>query len=143
MRLGHILYKLFGAAGIFFNDTCYSLKGQSDNYAIIQTAHRIEKGPTIENPRRLWGWNKVEKLVSLISKESEKANLDYFAIETGVSVLNAYKDAKEKSNDKEEFDKANSFLDKHPNVKKLVNECDKLGGAVKLNKSQVIFGGGY
>lgn len=54
MGLGHILYKLFGAVGIFFNDTYYSLKGQSHNYAIIQTAHIIEKGLTIENSRRLW-----------------------------------------------------------------------------------------
>lgn len=83
----------------------------------------------------------MEKLVSIISKGTDKADPDYFAIEIGVSVLKAYKNAKEKSNDKEEFDKANVFLDKNPKVKKLVNECDKLGGDIRLSKSQVLLGG--
>lgn len=61
----------------------------------------------------------------------------------GVSVLKAYKDVKKKSNDKEEFNKANVFFDKNPKVKKLVNEYDNIGVTVRLNNAQILLGVEY
>lgn len=140
MGVKHILYKLFGAVGTLCTDLHISLKRQRNSYAIIQTAHRIEKGLTIQNPRKLWGGNKVENLVNLIATEIEKDNPDMFAIETGASVLRAYKDAKSCSGEKEEVQRAQAFLSKNSKVEEFVNNCTVHGGALHIHYPDITFG---
>ena len=140
MKIGHVVYKVGGAVGIFCKDWAISLKGQKNDYAIIQTAHRIEKGLTIQNPRRLWGWNKVEKLVDLIAKEIAAPQPDQFAIETGAAVLKAYREAKRNSGDHEEADRADSFLKKNAEVCQIVENCTTPGGSLRLTAEDMEYG---
>lgn len=71
--------------------------GQDTNYAILQTAHRLEKGLCIREPRAGWGFEKAGQLVDLILEEKGKASPDLFAVNVGESVLAAYMEAKKKT----------------------------------------------
>lgn len=71
--------------------------GQQTNYAILQYAHRLEKGLCIRNPRKKWGYDKAERLLQLIRNESGSEDPDTKAIEIGKAVLAAYVAAKEKT----------------------------------------------
>ncbi|MBR3469124.1 MAG: nitroreductase family protein [Lachnospiraceae bacterium] len=134
MKLKHYCVKIFGFFWSGVHDVCISLCGQANPYAILQTAHRIEKGLTIENPRRLWGWNKVEKLVKMIEKELNARNTDVFAVQTGASVLKAYIAQKESQGDNGESDRARKLLNSSEQVKKLVEEVDVIGGSHCVKK---------
>ena len=83
-------------------------KGQKEQYELLQIAHRLEKGLLIETPRPLWGWEKAERLGELIKCMDEG-----FFKQTGLSVLNAYLDSKEKSANKEDRDKCYRFKNKY------------------------------
>lgn len=137
MDIKHFLYKGFGMIGVRFSDLCASAKGQSNNYAIIQTAHRIEKGLTIENPRRLWGWNKVEQLICLIDAELKKSSPDLFAIHTGAAVIEAYIESKHNSGDREEYEKADRLLKDHESVFQIVEDCHAHGGGFRFKKTDI------
>lgn len=78
--------------------------GQDTNYAILQTAHRLEKGLCIRDPRAGWGFEKAGQLVDLIAKEKRKDEPDQLAVLIGESVLSAYVDAKRKTGCKEDAD---------------------------------------
>ena len=69
-------------------------RGQYTNFAILQMAHRLEKGLCIRNPRKGWGYDKAEKLVDLIVQEKQHDRPDEFAISIGQAVLSAYVNAK-------------------------------------------------
>lgn len=73
----------------------FSIKdGQANQYAILQTAHRLEKGLCIRDPRAGWGYDKAEKLVELLAKECKISDNDRKAVEIGKAVLAAYIEAK-------------------------------------------------
>lgn len=91
-------------------------KGQSENYAILQTAHRLEKGLCVSKPRKLWGFEKAEILLTLILKEKQKNNSDLDAINIGMGALAAYIMYKSLLNDQEEIDKLSALKDK-------INKC--------------------
>ena len=138
MDINRTLYKFFGAVSTFVNDRVVSWKGQSRPYAMIQTAHRIEKGLTLEKPRKMWGWSKVEKLIDLISAESGSAHPDEFAIRTGAAVLKAYRAAKEQSADPKEAERAASFLHRNRRVEELVEASEPVGGIKRLKKEEIL-----
>lgn len=81
--------------------------GQKTNYDLLQLAHRLEKGLLIQNPKPMWGWEKAEKMVSLINN-----NKDSFSTTTAKAVLSAYLDAKSKSQYQQDRDKCVDFLKK-------------------------------
>lgn len=122
---------------IFWNDLVCSMKGQTSKDAIVQTAHRIEKGLTIENPRRMWGWNKIGHLVALLEKELAAPVPDRFALETGASVLKAYIKAKKRTGDQDETEKAARLLEQTPKVRALVESVGTEGGAKQLHAHDV------
>lgn len=73
--------------------------GQTTNYAILQTSHRLEKGMCIRNPRSGWGYDKAENLAELIHTEENKRASDIEAVNIGKAVLAAYVEHKEVQND--------------------------------------------
>jgi nitroreductase len=127
---------------IFNGDFSTVRKGQNTGDSILQTAHRIEKGLTIQNPRPHWGWNKIAFLVALLEKELAAQTPDRFAVETGASVLKAYIAAKSKSEDKEEAAKAGNLLAGHPAVCHVVETVSVPGGALRLRPGDVSLPGG-
>lgn len=143
MNIKHFLYKGFGLFGVQFSDFCASMKGQASNYAIIQTAHRIEKGLTIENPRMLWGWNKVEQLICLIDAELKKPSPDWFAINTGAAVIKAYIESKRNSGDKDEYEKANQLLKNNESISKVVENCKASGGGFRFKRDAICHAGDF
>lgn len=124
-------------ARVFGRDFATVRRGQNIHASILQTAHRIEKGLTIQNPRPHWGWNKIEFLVALLEKELAAKTTDLFAVETGASVLKAYIAAKAKSEDKEEAAKASNLLAGHPSVRNVVETVSVPGGALRLRHEDV------
>lgn len=109
---------------------CYRLttKGQHPKYEILQTAHRIEKGLLNENPKPLWGWEKAERIASLL-----KENDDEFSNRTGKGVLKAYIEVKKNSDNTKERERACKFLAEHPEIGKE----DTLGGTLLLKRSDI------
>lgn len=88
-------------------------KGQHPRYEILQLAHRLEKGLLNENPKPLWGWEKAERIATLL-----KVNNDEFSNRTGRGVLKAYIEAKENSDNIKERERAIKFIENHPEVEK-------------------------
>lgn len=72
--------------GVFRQWFMLVTKGQKPEYEILQTAHRLEKGLLNNNPKPLWGWDKANRIASLLPEESKSS----FAAITGQSVLRAY-----------------------------------------------------
>lgn len=125
--------------GVFWRDCSQCRKGQTNRDAIVQTAHRLEKGLTIQNPRKLWGWDKTAKLAARLADELDKPAPDRFALETGGSVLKAYLDAKMRTGDMEERDKATALLENAPKIRSLLASISTRGGACNLRKEDVFF----
>ena len=100
-------------------------KGQLPKYEIIQLAHRLEKGLLIETPKPWWGWEKAERMVSLIQN-----NEDEFSNLTGKGVLKAYVEAKKKSDNPKEVEKANKLAEAHPEI----CEVETPGGFMQLKR---------
>lgn len=94
-------------------------KGQSSKYEILMTAHRLEKGLLNDKPKPFWGWEKAERIVSLL-----KVSGDEFSNRTGRGVLKAYIEAKKNSNNAKERERANKFLEQYPEIA----QEDTLGG---------------
>ena len=61
--------------------------GQASSFAVIQQAHKLEKGLSIRSPRKLWGFDNAKKLVDFIAKEESEENKDEFSIHIGKDVL--------------------------------------------------------
>lgn len=114
-------------------------KGQETNYAILQTAHRLEKGLCIREPRKVWGFDKAFDLVRLISKEENKSKPDFFSVETGKAVLYAYLQAKEKKADAEDKEKLARLKESVANAGILYNfSTPTFGGAELLHKNDIL-----
>lgn len=79
--------------------------GQKTNYDLLQLSHRLEKGMLITNPKPMWGWEKAEKMVTLLKKCK-----DGFSSITAKAVLSVYLEAKSKSEYKEDLKKYADFL---------------------------------
>lgn len=79
--------------------------GQKINYDLLQLSHRLEKGLLITNPKPMWGWDKAEKMVTLLKKCK-----DDFSSITAKAVLSVYLEAKSKSEYKEDLEKYAHFL---------------------------------
>lgn len=103
-------------------------KGQHPKFEILQTAHRLEKGLLNENPKPLWGWEKAERIASLL-----KVNDDEFSNRTGRGVLKAYIEAKINSDNINERERASKFLKNHPEIE----QEDTLGGALLLKRDDI------
>lgn len=104
----------------------FTRKGQLPKYEILQLAHRLEKGLlVIDKPKPFWGWEKAERIVSLL-----KVNQDEFSSQTGRGVLKAYIEAKKKSVNPKEVEKAYIFLKNHPEIE---NEV-LLGGVFSMKR---------
>ena len=100
--------------------------GQSVQYDILQTAHRLEKGLTIPSPRKMWGWDKADRLVRLIECCESS-----FEQKVGISVLNHYSEAKRTSRFSEDRIKYKNFFQKY--VQLLNIAVDDYGGTVNLS----------
>ncbi len=133
-RAIHSVGKLFG---VFLGDFSQCARGQTNRDAIVQTAHRLEKGLTIREPRRLWGWDKAEWLAKMLVGEMRQPAPDRFALETGGSVLKAYLEAKAQTGDREEQANALALRDKNPEIQSLLASTSARGGAFKLRKEDV------
>ena len=100
-------------------------KGQQPKYEILMLAHRLEKGLLNENPKPLWGWEKAQRILSLM-----KDNNDEFSNRTGRGVLRAYIESKKNSGNPKEVEKVVLFLKNYPEIE---NE-NTLGGVIQLKK---------
>lgn len=126
--MGLKLYLHYFFPAIKYSLKCLRLlnKGQLPKYEILQLAHRLEKGLLVtENPKPFWGWEKAERMASLL-----KINKDEFSNRTGRGVLKAYIEAKKKSDNPKEVEKAMLFAKNHPEIE---NE-ETLGGVIPLKK---------
>lgn len=105
-----------------------TIKGQHPRYELLQLAHRLEKGLLNDNPKPLWGWEKAERIASLL-----KVNDDVFSNQTGLGVLKAYCEVKKQSDNKKEREKADLFLEKYPEIK----QENTFGGALMLKRDDI------
>lgn len=124
-----------GIHHIFYN-TQILKNGQKNNYAILQTSHRLEKGLCIRNPRAGWGFDKAENLIALIEKEKASSSSDRLAIEIGEAVLAAYVSAKEKEPD--ESNKLNNLKVKLASAGMELAVNEEYGGALLLKKEDIL-----
>lgn len=106
-------------------------KGQTKDDYILQTAHRLEKGLCIANPKPMWGWDKAKVLANALTTTK-----DGFAKETGLAVLHAYLDEKamEGSDDKKMLD---TFLNKYHDLLGYDYNKDR-GGSLLLHKEDLM-----
>ena len=112
-------------------------KGQANRAAIVQAAHRIEKGLAIRTPCRFRGWDKAERLAKMLAREMRRPAPDRFALETGGSVLKAYLEGRERTGDREEQANALALRDKTPEIQSLLAAASARGGACTLRKEDV------
>lgn len=64
--------------------------GQSNEYAILQTSHRLEKALCYQKIKSGRGHDKAKRLCELVKKEKDNEWPNLFAIETGSAVLQAW-----------------------------------------------------
>ena len=119
---------LFQALGYSWKAYRLVQKGQHPKFEILQTAHRLEKGLLTENPKPLWGWEKAERIASLL-----KVNDDEFSNRTGRGVLKAYIESKRQSDNIKERERAMKFLEKYPEIE----QEDTSGGALLLKRDDI------
>ena len=122
----HILHNIF-----------VSKEGQTTNYAILQTAHRLEKGLCVRDPRAGWGFDKASKLVDLIVKETKSTNppFDNMAVAIGEAVLASY--VKEKEKMPGEAGELSQLKSRISSMGIKLTEREEQGGAVLLHKEDV------
>lgn len=108
--------------------------GQATNYAILQTAHRLEKGLCMREPRKFWGFDAAIRLVQLIAVEQNRQTRDEKAIAIGKAVLSAY------INKKEETDEIDKLIALKTEIKKagILVAPENCGGSLKLHKSDIL-----
>lgn len=114
--------------------------GQSSNFAVIQQAHKLEKGLSIREPRRLWGYDNARKLVDFISDEMTKNPRDIVALNIGLGVLKAYVSNKMKLGDPEEQNRVGSLLSYiyGKGVRLPEEECSIYGGTLPIKRSDIL-----
>lgn len=122
------LHCLLYSTSYFFLCLRLLAKGQLPKYEILQLAHRLEKGLLIDDPKPFWGWEKAYRIVSLL-----KENDDEFSNRTGRGVLKAYIEAKKKSDNPVEREKAISFESQYPEI----GAETTMGGVISLSKDDV------
>ena len=110
--------------------------GQSTNYALLQTSHRLEKGLCVRNPRALWGYDKARKLVSLIQKEKANASPDELSILIAEAVLASF--IAEKENIPSERDCLNKLKELVSSVNLNLSMKNNYGGALELHKKDIL-----
>lgn len=126
MRIVSKITVFFQYIGYAIKSFRLTTKGQLPKYEILQSAHRLEKGLLVtENPKPFWGWEKAERIASLL-----KINNDEFSNRTGRGVLKAYIEAKKKSDNPKEVEKAVFFEKNYPEIEKE----ETLGGVIHLNE---------
>lgn len=103
-------------------------KGQLPKYEILQLSHRLEKGLLVEEPKPFWGWEKAYRIATLL-----KQNDDEFSNRTGRGVLKAYIEAKKKSDNSTEREKAFSFESQNPEI----STESTMGGVISLCKDDI------
>ena len=123
------IFILFQALGYSWKAYRLVQKGQHPKYEILQTAHRLEKGLLNENPKPLWGWEKAERIATLL-----KVNDDEFYNRTGRGVLKAYIEAKKNSENTKERERASKFLENHPEIE----HEGTLGGTILLKRDEPV-----
>lgn len=128
MNLKLYLRYFFPLIGYSLKCLKLSTKGQLPKYEILQLSHRLEKGFLIEKPKPLWGWEKAERLASLL-----QINKDEFSNRTGRGVLKAYIDAKKKCENPAEREKAVRFETQYSEI----STEKTLGGVISLNKEEI------
>ena len=130
MKLKLFLRYLFPSVDYSLRSLLLTTKGQIPKYEILQLSHRLEKGLLVETPKPLWGWEKAERMAALISK-----NDDAFSNKTGRGVLKAYIEAKKKSENIADTEKAKVFEKRYPDI---LNE-EVQGGVLSLLKEDITF----
>lgn len=119
---------IFDAIGYSLKSLRLTMKGQYPKYELLQTSHRLEKGLLNENPKPLWGWEKAERIATLL-----KVNDDEFSNRTGRGVLKAYIESKKKSDNSNEREMAIQFLERYPEIE----QENTLGGALILKREDI------
>lgn len=104
-------------------------KGQNLSSRILMLSHRLEKGLCISNPRDMWGWDKANELVKLVSLSN-----DTFAIDTAKAVLRKYLDVKLGSGQKD-IQMARSFAESNAEI--LHDAKTNLGGFAVIKKTDL------
>nr|AHF24537.1 nitroreductase [uncultured bacterium Contig248] len=120
-----------------FNNVNVIKGGQQTNYAILQLAHRLEKGLCIRDPRAGWGFDKANKLVDQILKEKDRKDPDAMALSVGTSVIAAYISAKEESKDPKDVSELQKLKEKAggAGLEQGSGEC---GGSLLLHKEDML-----
>ena len=130
LKIKKLRYKISSLSQFFkYSLGCYRLtnKGLLPKYEILMLAHRLEKGLLVtETPKPFWGWEKAERIAALL-----KINKDEFSNRTGRGVLKAYVEAKKKSDNLKEVEKAVLFAKNHPEIEKE----EVLGGVIPLKNT--------
>ena len=134
MKLKHIISMICKGFLHILKNVSVIKNGQKTNYAILQTAHRLEKGLCIRNPRNGWGYDKADQLVSLLELEMAKVKPDNMAVEIGKAVLEAYVANKEMLRD--DNSKLNTLKSKINVVCRDVKS--NFGGSLHLHKEDVL-----
>lgn len=112
--------------------------GQQTSYAILQNAHRLEKGLCIREPRKLWGYDKAATLARLISLEFQKTSKDEKAIRIGTAVLAAFVEAKTRcGNDPAEREKLEALRAKIGEAGISLVPDPMHGGSVHLKRADM------
>lgn len=142
-----LLRKISGSIGFYYHKFKYdsSVKkalDSNDKYKILKTAHRIEKGLLIENPRPMWGWEKANSLVDMLAKKMRRMGSNVSSAEkAGFSALRSFIDYKMTSEGRERSH-LNSLMEKikEKHLTDLLGKYD-CGGTSALLKNDVIFDG--
>lgn len=131
--LATIYHSIVTLFGVLSCDICFWMKltskRQKREYDILQTAHRLEKGLLNENPKPLWGWDKAQRLATMLKDEKEGT----FAAITGRAVLCAYIENKQKSSNPLEQEKVRTLQSKLP-----FSLGSSLGGALSVKNEDVL-----
>ena len=114
--------------------------GQASSFAVIQQAHKLEKGLSIRSPRKLWGFDNAKKLVDFIAKEESEENKDEFSIHIGKDVLAAYLAHKEQVSETDHDEREKLADLKAYAAAKLgpFKSEDRYGGTIRLHKEDVL-----
>ncbi len=90
--------------------TNYSIlkNGQSNNYAVLQLSHRLEKGLSLNEDKQKhgWGWDKAQKLFNLLIEN----DVDRHIKSIGEGVLLAFMDYKKSLTNEIDLNKYKGFV---------------------------------
>lgn len=84
-------------------------KGQDIEYEILQLSHRIEKGLCNIDPKEMWGWQKIERLNSLIEELNKRSNSISQVYLIGAKTIISFVENKLKSRFQKDVEKAKNI----------------------------------